>query len=375
MLRILHTGDIHLDSPFARLDARRAQTRRAELREAFSAMMAYAAKCGVQLILMAGDIFDREYITNETTELLLREFRAAQCPIVIAPGNHDPASADSIWMRDIFPANVHIFREEKLTKFSFEHLNTDVYGCAFTSAERLESPLAAQYAEDRRRINLLCLHGDISSPISRYAPISRSDLSAFGADYAALGHIHNAPAIEQRDRTVSAYCGCLEGRAPDEIGPKGAILAEIRKENGTSTVRAGRVRFSKRRYENCTADCSGASSQAGLEACIRRAMDEGGYGEDTLLRITLKGAVDPMLVPDTDALAARLTGLFSAEIIDDTVPALSAAELEGDRTVRGEVYRMLLPRLENGTPEERRIAAMALRSALAAMSGDGTARI
>ena len=38
MLRILHTGDIHLDSPFARLDARKAEIRRAELRDAFSAI-------------------------------------------------------------------------------------------------------------------------------------------------------------------------------------------------------------------------------------------------------------------------------------------------------------------------------------------------
>jgi len=375
MLRILHTGDIHLDSPFARLDARRAQTRRDELRQAFSAMMAYAKKCGVQLILMAGDIFDREYVTGETTELLLRELSQAQCPVVIAPGNHDPACAGSIWLRDIFPENVYVFREAALTKFSFDALNTDVYGCAFTAPEMTDPPLAGRRAERRDRINLLCLHGDTTSPISRCAPISRADLSAFGADYAALGHIHNAPAIEQRDRTVSAYCGCLEGRAPDEIGPKGAIIAEIRKDGGTAVVRAGRVRFSKRRYENCTADCTGAASQAMLEACVRRAVEAGGYGDDTLLRITLTGEVDPMLTADTDALAARLTMLFSAEITDDTVPALSAAELAGDRTVRGEFYRALLPRLESGSPEERRIAVMALRSGLAAMRGDGTGGI
>ena len=41
MLKILHTGDIHLDSPFSRLDARKAEIRREELRSSFSAMFSY----------------------------------------------------------------------------------------------------------------------------------------------------------------------------------------------------------------------------------------------------------------------------------------------------------------------------------------------
>ena len=370
MLKILHTGDIHLDSPFARLDEKRAAARREELRAAFSAMIAYARGSAVDMVLMAGDIFEREYVGRQTEEFLIRELSRLRCPVIIAPGNHDCASPDSIWMRDIFPDNVYIFRSPEVTRFSFDSLNTDVYGYAFTSAEITESPLYGRRVQDPTRINLLCAHADTTSPLSRYAPITRADLAGFGADYAALGHIHNPGAIECRDGTVSAYCGCLEGRAPDEIGPKGAVIAEIAKEGTKATVRAGRIRFSRRRYENATADCSGAITLGDIEAAIHKAITAGGYGEDTLLRLTLSGSVDPSLIVDTGALSERFPEVFSLEITDSTLPALRAEDFENDRTVRGEFYRALLPMIENGTPRERRIAAAALRRGLAAISGN-----
>lgn len=375
MLKILHTGDIHLDSPFAQLDARRAEIRRAELRASFSAMLAYARRSAVDLILMAGDIFDSEYASRETCELLVREFSRLRCPVVIAPGNHDCAAPDSIWMRDIFPDNVYIFRSPELTKFSFDDLHTDVYGYAFTTPELRQSPLSGHHADDPTRINLLCAHAELGAPLSRYAPLSREELALFGADYAALGHIHNAPPIEQKNRTVAAYCGCLEGRAPDEVGAKGAILAEIQKSGTAATVRAARVRFSKRRYENAEVSCAGTATLSEIEELIRQTIENAGYGEDTLLRVTLRGTTDPALVVDCAALESRFPTLFSIRITDETAPALSAADFAGDRTVRGEFYRALLPKIEHGTPHERHIAIMALRCGLAAMAGENITNI
>ena len=66
MLRILHTGDWHLDSPFSHLDAKRAAQRQRELRATFQTMIDYADRNGVDLVLAAGDIFDREYVTLDT---------------------------------------------------------------------------------------------------------------------------------------------------------------------------------------------------------------------------------------------------------------------------------------------------------------------
>ena len=370
MLKILHTGDIHLDSPFSHLDERRAEVRRREVRASFSAAMTYARENGVDLVLIAGDVFDGDFVTRETAALLQREFSALRCPVVIAPGNHDFFSQASIWARASFPENVHIFRRAEVEKFSFDELHCDVYGYAFTAPELTECPLSGHSPDDPARINLLCAHGDTSSPLSRYCPLTRAVLRDFGADYAALGHIHNPGSIECRDGTVCAYCGSLEARAPDETGEHGAILAEITKEDGVASVRAERIRFSRRRYESLSVDVTGADTLAFVEEKLARAAAEAGCGEDTLLRAELRGSVEPGLVVDTKALEASLPELFAVSVTDETVPAIPMRELENDRTVRGEFCRVLLEKIENGSPRERRIAAMALRCGLAAMAGE-----
>ena len=51
MLKILHSGDLHLDAAFASLDERQAQIRKNELRAAFTSMMTYARMNGIDVVL------------------------------------------------------------------------------------------------------------------------------------------------------------------------------------------------------------------------------------------------------------------------------------------------------------------------------------
>ena len=81
-------------------------------------MMTYAKMNNTDLLLIAGDVFDAEYVTRETVSLLCREFENYKNPVFISPGNHDPASEKSIWMRDIFPPNVHVFKTEEPERVS-----------------------------------------------------------------------------------------------------------------------------------------------------------------------------------------------------------------------------------------------------------------
>jgi hypothetical protein len=53
-----------------------------------------------------------------------------------------------------------------------------------------------------------------------------------------------------------------------------------------------------------------------------------------------------------------------------TLPLLDFGELENDISIKGAVFRELLPRLESDDENERKIASMALKYALAALSGD-----
>ena len=72
---------------------------------------------------------------------------------------------------------------------------------------------------------------------------------------------------------------------------------------------------------------------------------------------------------DTEALSATKTGLRTLKIKNDTLPVLSGEGLARDITLRGELYRTLLPKLESEDPTERRTAAAALRIGLFAIDG------
>lgn len=363
MLKILHTGDLHLDTAFASLDERQAQIRKNEMRAAFTSMMTYARMNAIDVILMAGDIFDNQFVTRETVQLMIREFEKFEGPICIAPGNHDFADADSVWRRTAFPANVHIFSETALESVSFPEKNCTVWGYGFTGRDLYDNLLRGQHITDPEQINLLVCHCDTMTDSSN-GPVKEADIRDFGADYAALGHWHNPPKAGEK----WAYCGCLEPRNFSENGPKGACVAEIEKTSGGSVVRMKRVRFSKRRYETGTLDVSGCSTMEEIRTLAGAYVAENKYGEDVLLQLRLTGTAAEGLVINPD-LVGNL-GLFCLKLEDGTTPALDLQALAADKGIRGTFYRTLEPELNASDPDRRETALRALRYGLAAIAGE-----
>ncbi len=367
MIKILHTGDVHLDSPFAGLSPDLAAARRRELRETFSAMMAYAKSAGVNIVLIAGDLLDRRFATGETAEFIKNELGALDCPVVISPGNHDPANGKGIWQSGDLPDNVFVFTEEKLSKFSFDSIGVDVYGYAFTSRELSASPVAGEFVRDKSRTNILLCHADISSPVSVDAPISKAQIEAFGADYTALGHIHNGEAYSgTAGGRVYAYCGCPEGRDFGECGPKGAIICDIDNIAGEKHVTVTRKMFCRRIYEDITVHIDGAVSENEVYRAAKEAV--AGIDDRTIVRLTFTGTVDPELAIDPEALRAVVGTASGITVRDRTSPSLAFSE--NDPTIRGEYCRLLAPMLGSADPEERERAILALRLGLAALSGN-----
>lgn len=369
-MKILHTGDLHLDSAFHSLSERQAEIRKNELRAAFTSMMTYARMNDISLALFAGDVFDSAYATRETLSLLAAEFARFDRPVVIATGNHDPSG--TLWNGVDFPDNVTILGKPEMRRVVFPELNCEVWGYGFDTQNLDKSPLEGfrlpdigdtSDPADENRIRLVVCHADTLDPGSTNAPLSEQSLRDCGADYIALGHIHNAPPMGEK----WAYCGCLEGRKFTEPGPKGACIAEIRKENGVADVRVRRVRFSKRRYETAEVPVDGIHTQAEAAERIAAYIAEKKLGEDCLLRVTLTGQVDPALVLQPELFDPR--GLFSLTVVDNTVPEVDLDVLRRDPGIRGAFYRALAPRLTSHDPRERASAILALRAGLSAIDG------
>ena len=365
MLRFLHMADLHLCSPLSSLPARVAAGVRSRQITALKGLLTAAVDRGAQMILMAGDVFDTPTPAREEARLFFEIVSALPVPVVVAPGNHDFFVKDGVWAREPLPKNLYVFRDGGLCYFDFPALGAAVYGYAFTGERGSAPDLGRATDLPPDRISLLLAHGDLTSPLSPYAPIGAGQLERCGFAYAALGHIHNPQPPCRYGDTTAAYSGFFAGRGFDELGAGRALLVEI---EGT---RVGVTALSSEadRFELLTVDATGAETGAEITAAVREAVSAACFSVPTAVRVRLVGEVGLSCVAEQSTLAPLAENFLCFEIRDETLPVFDAAYLENDPTLRGAFYRAMLPRLTEAEGEARAVAAQALRMGLAALSG------
>lgn len=366
-LKIFHTADLHLGSPFSGLDVKQSELRRRELVELFARSLELAKAKGCAAALIAGDLFDCGYADSDTVSRVFEILGECGMPVIISPGNHDPYTEGGIYASHSLPDNVTVFRSAEMSRVELCELGLCVHGYAFESERYTADPLAFGIEARDGLYNLLCAHGDIYSPISNYAPINLAQLGEAGLDYVALGHVHKYSEPIRVGDTLVAYSGFPEGRSFDECGFGGALIVTLSRD-GRPAASVERIVLSDRRYLCDTVDVSGASGRSDLIAAVKRYVEENELGCETSLRLTLVGNVDPV-TPEKVAISADEVGLALLDVRNETLPIYGAEYLENDITLRGALYRQLLPSLESPDPEVRRVAVGALRMGLAALDG------
>lgn len=364
MVKVFHCADIHLDSPFSLFSPREAEKRRIELRAAFTSALMFARDRKADLFLISGDLFDSEYVTRDTRELLVREFaKCGDMKIFISPGNHDPLTVGSLYEAAEFPENVHVFGSEREV-VHLDELGVDVYGFGYTSKNCLSSPVVGWNGLDSSRINILVCHGDMTGASSVTGPITRSEIGNSGFDYIALGHIHKPSGLQCENGVYYAYPGCIEGRGFDELGYKGAMFGTL--EKGNADLK--NYRFSKSRYEEITVDISGADEKIEALEVIRNAIRF--YTDDTALRLNLVGELkNAFLILDSE-IGKGCEYPYYIEIKDKTTLLPDFGKLEQENTLKGIFYRKITAEMQEKDPEseEYKILSLALKYGIAALN-------
>lgn len=299
MAKILHAGDLHLDSAFVGLSAEAARKRRAGLRELMSEIIDIANAEAVDAIILAGDIFDSYPIRPETAESFLRDLKRSKAPVFISPGNHDPYTADSPYKTLVFSENVHIFSSPALTSVELPECSLRIFGAAYTSAVFDERILKDFKVPEDNFINIISLHSNLYT--DGYSPISEEEIGETGADYIALAHVHKPTELLKSKNTYYAYCGCLEARDFGEQYDTGLYLGEVSKGN----VSLKRYSLSDIRYREETIDME-------LYPDIISGLPAPSSGEH--LRLTLIGECDP---PDINSIYERLSPQYLELTITD----------------------------------------------------------
>lgn len=369
-VKILHCSDIHLDTPYVGLSAEKSEERRRELRKSFSRLMQYIRDRGVDVVLMCGDLFTTAYATNATAELLIREFKnCAETKFVITPGKNDHYEDNPIYTSGRLPENCTVISESSLTRVDFDELNLTVYGWAFMTDSLSENPLYERRADDSSRINVVAGYTDLDGSLnSSDCPISTEDLKRFGADYYALGSRHEATDIERVGATFYSYCGSLECTGFDDSGMGGANLIVIEEKKDGLALDVRKLSFGHLRFYTEIIDITGVNAYNEIINRISRLISEKKYGMETALRVELVGYVEPrFIVPNNFDIEAF--GLYSFDLIDKTLPLYKTESFKRDMSVKGELFRNLLPMLESEDEEDRLVAARAFRVGLAALEG------
>ena len=155
MLRILHAADIHLDSPLRGLDRYEgtpAERLRLATRRAFTRLIDLALDEKVDLVLIAGDLYDGDWTDFNTGLFLnqqLRRLGDADIPVVVIAGNHDAANRMTRSLP--WPANVHRLDHRRPVTQRFESLGVAVHGQSYACRD-VTDDLSKNYPLPERRL-------------------------------------------------------------------------------------------------------------------------------------------------------------------------------------------------------------------------------
>ena len=295
MIKILHTADIHLDSPLRSLAMRDEALRekvQTATRTAFSRVVDAAIEEGAAALLISGDLFDGAARSVRTGAFLvgqLYRLRDAKIRVFCVKGNHDaenPVTGGIPW-----PDNVHVFGATG-GKVEIDE-GVWIHGVSFSGRHAEDSLLPKFKAPEEGAVNIAMLHTSLSGAAGHdpYAPCSVADLSGMGFDYWALGHVHKA-SIHSKDPWI-VMPGTLQGRDIGESGPKSATLITIGDSSRIEEVRE--IPTSVIEFLNVEVDATGLEGDDSLRNLLRERMQEVADGLESdagAVRVTISGETD-----------------------------------------------------------------------------------
>lgn len=361
-LKLLHAADLHLDSAFEALTPEAAAERRAGQRQLVFKLAELAEERGVDAVLLCGDIFNGVESSRETERDFCRAMGALPCPVIIAPGNHDPYTAYSMWETVHLPENIYVFKNDDIECVELPGVRARFWGAGFQNA--FCRPLLRDFTapEKRREMpDIMVIHADVGNGESAYNGVSREDILRSGMDYVALGHIHTGTPIKTAGEVAYAYPGCTEGRGFDETGEKGVLIVTVA-ETG---VKAEFIPLGGVRYEILQVDISEADP---VKAILQAAS---GMSTRDCCRVILMGECEQP--PNTAAIRKELESCFGElQLRDETVPKRDIWAQMGQDTLCGIYLKKLRTLFDEAKSDgERQTIELAVRYGLAAMENGG----
>jgi len=385
-IKFIHCADLHLDTPFSGLSPDKASVRRDELRLNFSKIIDYCISKEVDFLFIAGDLFDKPHISDETVLFLKESFnKIKNVKVFISPGNHDPYMPGAKYEIFTWPENVHIFKEKEITKISLDTLNTNIYGAAFTAPYTDRNLLenfscsnssngSSRSASNEGHFNIMIMHGETISgnQSNSYNPISLISILNSGLDYLALGHKHEFLPPQKEGATYYSYCGSPEGRGFDELDEKGIIYGELYKDTlGETRLNYEFIPCSSRIYREITVDVTGCVTHEEIINKISAAL----VSTSDLYKIFLTGSLKCGFLLDLRIIISRFSEkYFFIKYYNHTTTEIDFEELSKETMLKGIFTKRMLRKIEDarqkGDKQEETLYTHSLLTGLKAFESE-----
>jgi DNA repair exonuclease SbcCD nuclease subunit len=206
---VVHSSDIHVDHVYT------AEIHGGDGAGGLACVLDAARGVGADVVLLAGDTFDCHRLPDELIDRAAAVIAAAEIPVVLLPGNHDPLLPDAVFHRKSMATlpNLFIIGATNEEAIIFPALDLEIWGRAhrdYSDMIPFETVRARQ-----TRWQIATAHGHyVPTPdrVTRPRPswlIGDDEIAATGADYVALGH-WNAPAKVGNGAVAAYYSGSPE---------------------------------------------------------------------------------------------------------------------------------------------------------------------
>jgi DNA repair protein SbcD/Mre11 len=349
MLRLLHTADVHLGARHADLGEQAAGQRERQF-AAFKATIDLALAEKVDVVLIAGDLFDSNSQPKRSVERVAAELkRLAESKIraVIIPGTHDVYDRSSVYRaHDLAAMASGVGGEELVTVLTPErpevHLTTCdavIYSRVFDTKRAPHNPLNdLRVGTDKTatwKIGLL--HAAVSIP-GRTAGddvvVTKEEIAATGLDYLALGHWHSTQRGTAGAVTY-AYSGAPEPVAVDQDKAGQVLLVTLDNALGQKAVALEERQVGRTRFEKLELDAAAIKSQPALVEQITAKADK-----DLVLDVRLVGVKADDLDIDVDEIEGQIRSSFlKVRVRDMSMPAMTEGILPPPDTIAGAFIR------------------------------------
>jgi len=342
-------ADVHLGARHADLGEQAAAQRERQF-AAFTAAVDLAIAEKVDVVLIAGDLFDSNTQPKRSVERVAAEVRrlvGATIRTVIIPGTHDVYDRSSLFrVHDVAALAGSGPDDDLVTVLTPDrpsvHLaacDVVVHGPVFATKRAPHSPLRDLKvgAGDGATWHVGMVHGSLSIPDRTdrdEVVFTREEIEATGLDYLALGHWHSAQK-GKAGSTTWAYSGAPEPVAVTQDGSGKVLLVELNETNARRTVTIDERVVGRTRFEKLDIDAATIGDQPAVVAAIAAKSDP-----DLVLDARLTGVRPDELDLSTDEIEDRLKGSFlKLRVRDVSTPALTRGNLPSPDTIPGAFIR------------------------------------